>query len=47
MVLGSDIAARFAPSKPTLHALVLSRIEFLLACVSAITLVFMQFIGPA
>jgi hypothetical protein len=47
IVVGSYIAARFAPSSPMRHALVLGGIEFVLACFSTITLIPMQFMGPA
>jgi hypothetical protein len=46
VVLGSYLAARFAPSSPMQHALVLGAIWFVLAAAGEVVLVRMQFFGP-
>ena len=46
VVLGSYLAARFAPSSPMQHALVLGGIWFVLAAAGEVFLVRMQFFGP-
>jgi hypothetical protein len=46
IVLGGYIAARFAPSRPMAHALILGGIYFVFACFFAITLIPMQYFGP-
>jgi hypothetical protein len=46
-VIGSYIAARFAPDKPMRHALILGGIGVVLSSLGAITAITMVDVGPA
>jgi hypothetical protein len=46
VVLGGYLAARFAPSSPMRHALILGGAWLVLAAVGDVVLVRMQFFGP-
>ena len=46
-VIGSYIAARFAPSKPMRHAMILGVIGIVLSSLGAITAIAMVDVGPA